>query len=370
MLKKFTKNDVFRNQIKAYPEVELHANNGVVYYNKEKDRYGVTNGSVNLQEASGTIGNQFITKDGTLSYFGTMTTSEHNSQFSYGDTLTASANLESSVESRYYAASEARTHITSLRNTLNHYRPISSHYEYTGDHGDKSTQILRMISIPSIMYGSKIEKGSVSLKFYLTGTLIAELQDNTKNGELIEVTGSNTGSVAGVVLYREGFVVLTGSWNLHDTHTENYVPLTTSSVAPAWKHFMTTGSNGIDLVPSSSFSMTYKGISKIPVLTMMCHAKSGELNHSNNPTYIEYGQEAKLTPFSGTSEYRERDDIAIKNLVKVDYVEEDPKFEKVTYISKVAIYDEERNLVGIAKLATPVRKRETEDYTFKLKLDI
>ena len=45
-------------------------------------------------------------------------------------------------------------------------------------------------------------------------------------------------------------------------------------------------------------------------------------------------------------------------------------FQKQTYISRVAIYDEDKNLIAIAKLATPVRKRETDSYTFKLKLDI
>ena len=44
-------------------------------------------------------------------------------------------------------------------------------------------------------------------------------------------------------------------------------------------------------------------------------------------------------------------------------------FEKQVYISKIGLYDKDRNLIGIAKLATPVRKREIDSYTFKLKLD-
>ena len=34
------------------------------------------------------------------------------------------------------------------------------------------------------------------------------------------------------------------------------------------------------------------------------------------------------------------------------------------------IYDKDKNLIGIAKMATPVRKTESDQYTFKLKLDI
>jgi len=34
-----------------------------------------------------------------------------------------------------------------------------------------------------------------------------------------------------------------------------------------------------------------------------------------------------------------------------------------------SIVDENKNLIGIAKLATPVKKTEERDITFKLKLD-
>ena len=51
----------------------------------------------------------------------------------------------------------------------------------------------------------------------------------------------------------------------------------------------------------------------------------------------------------------------------VDYV---PEQVKETYISKVAIYDEKKNLIGIAKLANPVRKTPDRSYLFKLKLDL
>ena len=40
-----------------------------------------------------------------------------------------------------------------------------------------------------------------------------------------------------------------------------------------------------------------------------------------------------------------------------------------TYISKIGIYDKDKNLIGVAKLATPVRKTESRSYTFKMKLD-
>ena len=87
---------------------------------------------------------------------------------------------------------------------------------------DKESQELRLISIPSIFYGSSIKKGSVSLKFFMSGSKIAELRDDKKNGATktgcyattVAMAGTLTesGSVGGVVLYEEGFIVLTGSW--------------------------------------------------------------------------------------------------------------------------------------------------------------
>ena len=37
---------------------------------------------------------------------------------------------------------------------------------------------------------------------------------------------------------------------------------------------------------------------------------------------------------------------------------------------KKEIFDEDKNLIGVAKLANPVMKKESEDFTFKLKLDM
>ena len=39
------------------------------------------------------------------------------------------------------------------------------------------------------------------------------------------------------------------------------------------------------------------------------------------------------------------------------------------FTSKIGIFDEDKKLLGFAKLATPVKKTEERDITFKLKLD-
>ena len=69
--------------------------------------------------------------------------------------------------------------------------------------------------------------------------------------------------------------------------------------------------------------------------------------------------------------YREHDEVQIKNTVKSKFKNyEEKDFKKQTFISKIALYDENKNLVGVAKLANPVKKKEDRDITFKIKLDI
>ena len=66
---------------------------------------------------------------------------------------------------------------------------------------------------------------------------------------------------------------------------------------------------------------------------------------------------------------RWKDEKVLTNIVKSVYTNFSESFQKTTYISKVGIYDEDRNLIAIAKVATPVKKTEDREYTFKIKLD-
>ena len=104
---------------------------------------------------------------------------------------------------------------------------------------------------------------------------------------------------------------------------------------------------------------------------MLARAPKGELNHSNNPTYLDYGYVTSSAEVSSLgSEFTETFERTIKNVVKSPYADPTGSFSKETYISKIGIYDEDNNLIAIAKLATPVRKTEDRDFTFKIKMDI
>jgi hypothetical protein len=321
-----------------------------------------------------------------------------------------------------------KKYIQALENTIDYYKKWSPHYIYsssfdpiTGENyastvspanssWNKSAQALSIIDVPTIFFGSSIKKGTVSLKYYITGTLIGELQDSKRNGELIQVGPSGSfksGSVAGIILYNEGALILTGTWDLtsnaafkgpHSQEAGAFGPAVTqdyryygSADKPSWVYFGTGMHDGSpsDYVArkglyydeasgyravngahfhSSSFELSLSGTNYVPTITMMAHAKRGYLNWSNNPTYIEHGQTTGSV--SGSTFYKESDSVAIKNTISSSFQCHTASFKKQTFINKIGIYDKNKNLIAIAKVANPVRKLETDEYTFKLKLDI
>jgi hypothetical protein len=307
----FKQNDTFHNRIETHPYVQFYINDSKIFYNNKQEHSGaltskekhVPVGSISLYELnidrpSDSLIYPFVTKQGSRTAFKTISTSGFN-EFQFGDTITGSYPLSASVSRDYLDGGTVdvlgttvnKPKLFALKNTLNYYKHLSRHYEYTSSYfgWDKGQQNMSLVSVPSIFYGSSIKKGTVSLKFYVTGTLAAECRDERRNGELIQTgpagsTGS--GSIAGVVLYNEGFILLTGSWDV-SSHTEDYV-VGGGSTTAKWIYFGTTGSYPTHNVPSSSFDMSFQGTNYVPVLTMLAHAPKGQLNYSSNPTYIDY----------------------------------------------------------------------------------
>lgn len=268
----------------------------------------------------------------------------------------------------------ANPHYRSLRNSLNFYGTRSPHYfvEFSASNigqWNKDEQDINLISVPKIFYGTRIKPGSLSLKMYITGTLVGELQDTKYNGELIQVgpEGSEgSGSVAGVAMYEEGFLLLTGSWDLTEGVSYDFDSSTTGS----WTRFACGANDRIQCSNSASFDFSFKGHTETQVLTMYAHARRGEVNFSNNPTFLDY-EDAKYKIYQTSSNiYQEKDTIKIKNTVSSSYAGFDAPFERQVYVSRVAIYDDDKKLVGVATLSNPILKKEAQDLSFKLKLDI
>ena len=73
---------------------------------------------------------------------------------------------------------------------------------------------------------------------------------------------------------------------------------------------------------------------------------------------------------TGAFSYVEKPNVKIKNTISSSYNDFTESYKPQTFISKIGIYDEDNELIAVAKLARPVRKTNDRDYTFKLKLDL
>ena len=392
----FKSKDILRNTLKTHPEYQFNIYSGSIFLNNQYNISGAHVGNVgmvptghislyelNIDRASGSNIYPFITKDGNFTSMGTVTNAAYNSSFQYGDTISGSYPMSASIVRERFASGHgdsATSHITALKNTLNYYSYLSPHYKYSSSKGDKSQQEVNLISIPSIFFDSGIKPGTVDLKFYVTGTLVAQVIDKNKNGELIQTAGSalaqanGSGLVAGTILYNEGFVLLTGSWDLTEAEynfnaIEPYgAPLVRSG---SWLDFA-AGTNDVTafgLTSMTSFQLSFKGTNEISTITMNAIAAKGYLNHSMNPTFKLY-ESASLLASANTKGYVEPSGVPMKNTVSSSFCDYSASFKKQTFISKIGIYDDERNLIAVANLATPVKKTEDRALTFKLKLDI
>ena len=475
---RFTRNDLFVNQLKTSPSCRFDVYNSKIAYNNKSEMSGAFTGSVpgvpvghislyelNVDRNATHTGLifPFLQRDSSLSTFKTISTSEYYS-FDYGDSINAvsgaeyplsssitreffdlnhSASMASSNEAVIYQESldhngglapgiaftlasntttaegfpnyndsdlhkhtdgNVRTslerykriktlltssHISALRNTINNYSILSPHFRYSASFSsgygrDLDILPVNLISVPSIFYGSAIEKGTINLKYFLTGTLIGEIKDENQNGELIQVgpVGSaGSGSVAGIALYKQGFIILTGSWDLQTTGPSADAKLnyknTGTACTSSWLYFAAGANDGIpvdgesgDTRASASYTMHFSGTNEVPVMTMFAHAPKGQLNYSNNPTYLSYSAaSSNYDALTSSISYREPD-LATVNAVSSSFSSPTASFAKETYISKIGLYDKDKNLIGVTTVAKPVKKTEDREFTFKLKLDI
>ena len=380
----FGPDDILQNRMVTRPKFDFVMYSGSAYINNDGDFLGqnITTGTVNLYEynvdrdgVAQELIYPFVSKNTGLIFRSNNLTAEQYRPLSQ---VTGSYVLTSSITRQYYepvtypfpdgenadkdAYVTARKELISLQNTMNYYRYLSDSYSYVNSYVSVT---VNMLQIPSIMFWEQIKKSTVSLKFYYTGTLIDEAIDSRQNGELISTMGNTSGSTVGVVLYNEGFVLLTSSADI----SSNQDKYTASSLQNAsWQYF---GAYETGLATASLFSVSFEGTQKIPTTTMFATAQPGDLNNSLNPTWVSSSASDWRDRTSvGDSGYVEPKDTPIKNTIDSQYCNYEDEFQKQTYITEIGIFDKDKNLIGIAKLANPVQKKEADNYTFKLKLDM
>ena len=341
-LYKFGAGDVFYNQIKTHPSSSFYIYDRAIYYNNKATEPGsftsnATNvpvGHISLFElnvdrassttgrtigASSSIGGRnvadtgliypFVIKGPSKVAFKNIVREKYIHDYKRGHVISGSYQMSSSINRQRYQESAnfivntnttTRATGSALKNSLDFARRHGEHYNFpTG-----STKTVNVIQIPSVFYGSEIKKGSVDLKMFVTGTLMGRLRDSRYNGALVQENGNvttNNGEVAGVVLYKEGFIILTASWGLNPSFKvadKDYSNTTVTATELSWQNFAMGANDKYSSVGDpaafhanvnrASYSIDFAGTHKVPTVTMLAHANRGELNYSNNPLLSNY----------------------------------------------------------------------------------
>ena len=404
--KKFDSDDIVYTTIVANPQYNFLVQNGKVYRNNEiaidgdfsnkinhVDQGQLSFHELNVNRPADNLIYGFISQDTTRYSYSTISTSQFNlgGQFAAGNVIKQDYPLKAGL-SRIFVedgpefdnhdfnafeppqfAGSNKKYIRALTNVMNTRDHAGAPIEYA-DYGTKN---VNMICVPGIFYGSTIEKGSVELNYYITGSNIGQLKDVNKDGRLIQTAGSEAGSVAGIVIYEQGLMLLTGSWlidselgqpnNSKYGHVNGPRWVTFGAGIPLVGNESETGGFNLGDFQDTTFEIKFRGTNRIPTLTMMAYAEKGELNYSNNPTFLE--KEATPQPAIASSSSYSQPKRTIKNITKSRFDHHSASFQSTTFLSKIGIYDENKNLIAIATLAKPLKKTPDRDYMIKMRMD-
>ena len=220
------------------------------------------------------------------------------------------------------------------------FRPVSSRVNL--DVSD-----IRLAHVPSLFYGKQIDPGTVVVTdgVYNARRIVRVFNDDGRGS--LYVSGSMTRPISGEdytgerrrkvgnVFYTEGLIVFTDP-ALYDMFDSGSI---------FWDPDMHLSGVFEDLL-----SVDFDGQGSIHTKTFNCRLPSAQGNASNNPTFSwvdDHGTEAT------------DDDRAM-------VLREDG----TTWITAIGLYDEDRQLIAVAKLAQPIRKREKDKLNVRLRIDL
>lgn len=415
--KEFGPNDIFINRVKMHPEWDFFIYNSEVYINNSQnisgsnsDNYkGVPPGFLSLYEynldRSTNFIEPFVEKNSNYKTrfrkdLKNMTGERKAGAIPFGSLngpVTSQYKMSASITRQFLEVSDLtltnrtvpnHNHTSSvIKNMCLQYRTINP--SFSDNLVDDLTSSLvspldtlmsrdvNMINIPSIFYGSEIKKGTIDLNYYITGTLISTAKDINENGQLISTFGNTSGSIVGHVLYREGIMFFpsasAASASLDTSNSIKYSGASNPAASASWLYFGAGANDGIThdtSIASASYSINFEGTTHKNTLTMFCHADKGELNYSNNPTYLNIEHSGAIVGYTTSSYSYSDNEVEIKNIASSSFHKGEDEFRKVTYISKVGVYDEDNNLLMTVDLARPYKKEEKDNFTFKIKYDL
>ena len=192
-----------------------------------------------------------------------------------------------------------------------------------------------VIDIPSAFYGREISPGSVRIvDSSFSGAsygLMRTIVDDGRGG--LYISGSACSSS---LSDREEYAGV--GWNKVGNvfYGEGLIVIKDPSLLDMFR------SDGSTVQPSDLLQLSFRGLTRLPVKTIMCRLEPGEFNASLNQTFWEEDEVGNRIIRHQSGSIR---------------------------ISTIGIYNEDRELVGIARMAEPIRKRPQDRQNFKLRMD-
>lgn len=272
-----------------------------------------------------------------------------------------------------YTSAEYKATLHSLKNTINYY--FGQHPSFNFD--AIIDQPMSLLNVPSQNLGNGLQRGTIDLKINYKGELEGQATDHREDGILYDTNDNEVG----FVLYKEGVIVLlsdTDVFTITDPTVRlvNHENITEETQTIKWYHFGVRTVSQTTGVPSGIvFEPFFSTVALTPTSFTFVYADKGEFNHSNNPSYLKAGSYSSIVTDKSFIENidslgSETRALEIKNTVKIPFVGAQAPFQKDTYITKIGLYDENKELIAVASLANPLRKTEKREFLFKLKLDL
>jgi hypothetical protein len=181
-----------------------------------------------------------------------------------------------------------------------------------------------IVFIPQNKFDEEIKRGSFSLTDTTTGaTIVDDSNGNlySKNATFSQSVSalSSSDNYVGNIFYNVGVFTL--------TETASF-----------------DGLNNYTDVTSGNYTITYKGTSVVNTYEWSCDVKPNSSNNTTNPTVYNSNARGQL-----------KDNLTGSNFP--------------TYITEVGLYDDQKSLIGYAKLSKPIPKSQKVPMKFLLRMD-
>ena len=205
-----------------------------------------------------------------------------------------------------------------LPNTL-----LADRYFPTG-----SGNVIGVVSIPSNKYGENLKPGTVTLS---NGT--SSLSDD---GEGNLITGSLK---VGDIIYSHGMIILTSD-GIPQQDGYGYITYGTGSYGVSDSTFIQS------FINSTNISCSFDSTLTIYESQYKCTLRENEFNFSQNPTLISGSSNSGILYDFATGSYF------------------------TPYITSIGLYNNDKELLAIAKLSQPLRISDTTDTSIIINLDL